>query len=275
MHLDSSFNYLRPFKTDLVRVGPKGDGGYVVPKDVSSSTKSLYSVGISTNWDFEIGLTKLNPNLSIWAFDRTSGWTVFGFIAFRDLLKGDPSVFGRQPFTERLSSFRKYTLLCIRFRTFFRGHRQFDRKWVRKFQSGSDAVSFSETITKALSSGSLLLKMDIEGGEYELSDDLILSLRENHQRVNCIVMELHDTYEKRDEFERLVKGISEFLPIVHIHANNCAGVAPDGLPEVLEITFSRATKEQGDLAFPLTHLDYPNDRDLPDIELSFSTPNEN
>ena len=88
-------------------------------------------------------------------------------------------------------------------------------------------------------------------------------------------MELHDTYEKRDEFERLVKGISEFLPIVHIHANNCAGVAPDGLPEVVEITFSRATKEQGDLVFPLTHLDYPNDRDLPDIVFSFSTPNEN
>jgi hypothetical protein len=273
VQLSSNLDYLRPFKTELVRVGPKGDGGYIVPKDVSSSTKSLYSVGISTNWDFEIGLTKLNPNLKIWAFDRTAGWTVFGYIAFRDLLKGDPSISGPQAFVDRYLSFRKYVSLCFRFRTFFRGHRQFDRKWVRRVKNGSDEVPFSETFAKALASGSSLLKMDIEGGEYELSDDLILSVKENHQRISCIVIELHDTYEKRGEFERLVKGLSEYLPIVHIHANNCAGIAPDGLPEVVEITFSRATKEKGDFVFPLPHLDYPNDPDLPDIAFSFSRVN--
>jgi hypothetical protein len=275
VQLDSKFDYLKPFEAELVRVGPKGDGGYVVPKEVASSIKSLYSVGISTNWDFEIGLAKLNPNLNIWAYDRTSGSAVFGFTAFRDLLKGDPSVVGRQSFVKRLLSFWRYASLCFRFRMFFRGRRQFDRKWVRESASGSDAVSFRETFTEALLSGSSLLKMDIEGGEYELSDDLVIAVRENHQRISCIVMELHETHEKRGEFEQLVKGISEFLPIVHIHANNCAGVAPDGLPQVVEITFAKATREKASYVFPLSQLDYPNDSNLPDIVFSFSRTNEN
>ena len=83
-------------------------------------------------------------------------------------------------------------------------------------------------------------------------------------------MELHDTYSRRAEFEQLVKGISRWLPIVHLHANNCAGVAADGLPEVIEITFAEATQQNGSRDFPLPLLDYPNDPEIPDIFFSFT-----
>ena len=274
MQLDAKFDYLRPYETLLVRVGPNSDCGYVIPRSAAISTRSLYSIGISTNWEFEVEMSRLNPGLSISAFDRTSGWYVFGYVALRDLLKGDPSVIGGQPLIERVLSFRKFLVLAIRFRSFFRGQRRFSRKWVRVEKQGSDDVSFNESIVGTFTKSPAMLKIDIEGGEYEFIDDLLRQIKDNHQKISCLIMELHDTHTRRADFERLVKGISLWLPIVHIHANNCAGVSTDGLPEVLEITFARALREFGNREFPLPHLDYPNDPNVPDISFSFAQTGE-
>jgi len=47
-------------------------------------------------------------------------------------------------------------------------------------------------------------------------------------------------------------------------------VAADGLPEVIEITFAEATQQNGIREFPIPHLDYPNDPEIPDISFSFA-----
>jgi hypothetical protein len=46
MKLSPNFEYLRPHKSELVRVGPKGDCGYVIPKSVAEKTNGMYSIGI-------------------------------------------------------------------------------------------------------------------------------------------------------------------------------------------------------------------------------------
>ena len=270
MKLSSEFDYLRPYKTELIRVGPKGDCGYVIPQHVVSTTQSLYSIGISTNWDFEIEMSKLNPGLTIEAFDRTSGWQVFGYLALRDLIKGDPSVVGRQTLGVRLKSSFRYLSMCFKFRVFFYGRRRFQRKWVRGTKIGKDEVSFTQSLAGIHKKNPTMLKIDIEGGEYQFIEDLLMYLKSNNKLINCVIMELHDTYSRRAEFEQLVKGISRWLPIVHLHANNCAGVAADGLPEVIEITFAEATQQNGSRDFPLPLLDYPNDPEIPDIFFSFT-----
>lgn len=270
MKLSSEFDYLRPYKTELIRVGPKGDCGYVIPQHVVSTTQSLYSIGISTNWDFEIEMSKLNPGLTIEAFDRTSGWQVFGYLALRDLIKGDPSVVGRQTLGVRLKSSFRYLSMCFKFRVFFYGRRRFQRKWVRGTKIGKDEVSFTQSLAGIHKKNPTMLKIDIEGGEYQFIEDLLMYLKSNSKLINCVIMELHDTYSRRAEFEQLVKGISRWLPIVHLHANNCAGVAADGLPEVIEITFAEATQQNGSRDFPLPLLDYPNDPEIPDIFFSFT-----
>ena len=269
MKLSSEFDYLRPYKTELIRVGPKGDCGYVIPQHVVSTTQSLYSIGISTNWDFEIEMSKLNPGLTIEAFDRTSGWQVFGYLALRDLIKGDPSVIEIQTLGVRFKSSFRYLSLCFKFRTFFYGRRRFQRKWVRGAKIGKDEVSFTQSLAGIHKKHPTMLKIDIEGGEYQFVEDLLEHLKGNHKLINCVIMELHDTHKMRGEFEKLVKGISEFLPIVHIHGNNCVGISEDGLPEVLEITFASATLERGGSEFPLPGLDFPNDSEAPDLQFSF------
>ena len=58
---------------------------------------------------------------------------------------------------------------------------------------------------------------------------------------------------------------------MHIHGNNCVAVAPDGFPEVVEITFAKDCEENysDNLSFPLAGLDFPNDKSLPDLSFAF------
>jgi hypothetical protein len=270
MKLSSEFYFLRPYKSDLVRVGPKADCGYVVPRTVVNNTGGIYSVGISTNWEFEVEMARKNPDLRIRAFDRTSGWTVFAYAALRDLFRGDPSDI-EGTLNSRLKSAFHYFKLSVKFRMFFSRKRVFERKWVKGSSTHKSEISFTDSIKDLSDTDEVMLKIDIEGGEYELSDPLLQFLNANSERVNCLVMEFHDTRSRRSEFEGMVKGISAFLPIVHIHGNNCAGVAPDGLPEVVEITFAKDCERTFSerLTFPLPDLDYPNDRSLPDLFFAF------
>jgi hypothetical protein len=270
MQLSANLDYLRPQKAELTRVGPQGDGGYVIPKQASTQIRSLYSVGISNNWDFEIQMAKLNPGMKIYAFDRTSGWQVFAFWALRDIFKGDPSATTRQSVAERFKSARKYLLLSLNFRSFFIGRRKFRRRWVKNTKNSGSEISLKQSLSKVFGVGSTMIKIDIEGGEYELSAELISQIKQNERLIDCIVMEFHDTVTKRTEFETIVKGISNLFPIVHIHGNNCAGIASDGLPEVLEITFARSSCDEGNTLFPLQGLDCPNDKEFEDLSFSFS-----
>jgi hypothetical protein len=271
MKLASSFEYLKPFKSDLIRVGPQGDCGYVIPRSVAENTNGMYSIGISTDWEFEAEMAARNPKLKIQAFDRTSGWTVFAYVALRDLLRGDPSELERMTLISKFKSFKRYFLLSIKFRFFFSGRRRFKRQWVRELSSLKSEISFADSIQGLFDEDEVMLKIDIEGGEYELSKSLIECLKQNSKKINCVVMEFHDTRARRTEFEHLVQGVSSVVPIVHIHGNNCVLVAPDGLPEVVEITFAKDCKNSysDNLSFPLAGLDFANDSNKPDIAFSF------
>ena len=271
MKLAPSFEYLKPYKSDLIRVGPQGDCGYVIPRSVAENTNGMYSIGISTDWEFEAEMAAKNPKLKIQAFDRTSGWTVFAYVALRDLLRGDPSESKKMTIGARLKSAKRYFYLSLRFRLFFSGRKKFERKWVRESSSSKSEISFADSIQGLFDEDEVMLKIDIEGGEYELSKSLIECLKQNSKKINCVVMEFHDTRARRTEFEHLVQGVSSVVPIVHIHGNNCVLVAPDGLPEVVEITFAKDCENNysENLIFPLAGLDFPNDKSLPDLSFAF------
>ena len=271
MKLAPSFEYLKPYKSDLIRVGPQGDCGYVIPRSVAENTNAMYSIGISTDWEFEVEMAARNPKLNIQAFDRTSGWTVFAFVALRDLLRGDPSESEKMTINARFKSAIRFFNLSLQFRLFFSGRKKFERKWVRESSSLKSEISFADSIQGLFEKDEVMLKIDIEGGEYELSESLIECIKKNSEKINSVVMEFHDTRVRRIEFEYLVQGISSVVPIVHIHGNNCVVVASDGLPEVVEITFAKDCESSysDTLSFPLAGLDFPNDPTKPDISFSF------
>ena len=69
---------LRPFLYPaLSRLGPRGDGGYVVPADQIPHCRFLISLGLCDNWKFDKDFLKLNPAVKIVGVDHTVGPVFF------------------------------------------------------------------------------------------------------------------------------------------------------------------------------------------------------
>ena len=271
--LPSSLSYLCPFECDLERVGGHRDGGYVLPSRVVRDTSHLFSVGISNDWSFEETLNRMNKRLRIFAFDRSVGSLVFLYIGFRDILKRR-SRNTRNPESPRFAYAWTWIKMSARFRWFFRGRRGFARRWVKPSQSSKKEITFSEAMSRVPRTGSIIIKIDIEGDEYGLREQIKSALVDRQGQIAAMVFELHDTEDRRAEFEQFVTEIGALMPVVHIHGNNCRAYGSDGLPTFVEVTFARSdlVGESRVLEFPRTGLDYPNDSELPELEFVFESP---
>ena len=67
-------NILRPFKSNkhnLLRVGPKKDGGYVIDKRVINKCKTIVTCGLNDDWEFEKHYLKINSESKVFAYDHT------------------------------------------------------------------------------------------------------------------------------------------------------------------------------------------------------------
>ena len=86
-------------------------------------------------------------------------------------------------------------------------------------------------------------------------------------------MEFHDLHIKKDEFFTSIKKLQKFFTIVHLHANNYNKCNDDGFPINIEITLCKKkyiTENQNKTYnFPIKNLDYPNNSELPDLEINF------
>jgi len=67
--LPNKYNFLLPYRTkDLVRLGDKSDGGYVIDNSVLKDCKYLISFGMGENYSFEEDFLKINNN-NIYVYD--------------------------------------------------------------------------------------------------------------------------------------------------------------------------------------------------------------
>ena len=67
-------NFLKPYHTalsNLIRLGRKSDGGYVIDKRVISKTRVIITCGLEAEWSFEKQFQEYNKNCKILAFDHT------------------------------------------------------------------------------------------------------------------------------------------------------------------------------------------------------------
>jgi hypothetical protein len=56
---------------DLIRLGNKFDGGYLISKSIFKKTKQLITFGLFDEFSFEQDLKKKIPKLEVFAFDHT------------------------------------------------------------------------------------------------------------------------------------------------------------------------------------------------------------
>lgn len=156
-----------------------------------------------------------------------------------------------------------------------------DRFHFFKRRIASATTAESENINSCLaripiSHKRLILKIDIEGAEWEIFDG---ATYDDLQRLSQIVVEFHGFSKVangnwRQRAARTMAKLRSMFEVVHVHGNNFAPlhvVANVPLPDVVEVTFANRSMYQfgeNEEVFP-TSFDRPNNEHRADIFLGF------
>lgn len=105
----------------------------------------------------------------------------------------------------------------------------------------------------------ILLKIDIEGDEYQI----IRQIKDFTKKVHILIIEFHNLDKKRKLFKDSIVYLKTFFNIVHIHGNNYRSLCKDNFPEVVELTFLNKEiypldKKNFRKSFPIKDLDFPS-----------------
>lgn len=162
---------------------------------------------------------------------------------------------------------RRYKLL-VSYRNFFTGQtHHFKEQISDELRSPSDATL--EKVIQRAGSNKLFLKIDIEGNEFKIIDDIV----KHSAKIVGMAIEFHNTGPLRSAFKQAITSLQEKFDLVHLHANNYGPVGSDNLPEALEITFAiKPQNESRDKreSLPLPLLDSPNNPQKPDYQIRFA-----
>ena len=214
-------DYLHPIATDdLIRLGRDCDGGYLVNASAVRGSDCLLSFGISDDWSFEEAFLATN-DVPLLAFDGSIGTVLLLKRAFRSLVTSPRKIL------------RQWRTL-IDFLRFFRGERRFFPMMVGEAVE-SRSTSLGDLLARFVSGRfrRVFIKCDIEGCEYRILDDLV----RNADLIRGLVIEFHDVDLMDDKIAAFVAKFP--LAITHVHINNWAGLSPDGVPYVIEVSFAR------------------------------------
>jgi hypothetical protein len=261
--LAGELDVLKPlYVGDLIRVGNINDGGYVLPESALHDIDALVSFGVCDDWSLEEDLTTRFPDMLVHAYDHTIGVSWFRRSAVLGLAK---FLLRKSSLKETLARFRTLR----NYQEFFSAERpHFAERIFDQALTASDAT-IDRVFSRLPGKSKLLLKVDIEGCEYRVIPQ-ILSYAD---RISIMAVEFHDTAPYRSIFLQQIAAMQQHFSIVHIHGNNFGGIATDGLPEVLEITFLNNRDIEGDTHrthFPVAGVDYPNDPTRDDIVMVFA-----
>lgn len=270
------FGFLKPLSiSGKIRVGPHWDGGYVVYQPVLKNIEVLVTYGVGWEAGFEVQLNEI------------SGCRVFMF---------DPSMFGRYLLdlgaSKRMLINGDIKKLAKYFDSTWRMW-----LWLRQMQKrkilfvneglgvkkGIKYDTFKNHLTKyGLLNCRVFLKIDIEGGEYDILEKV--DMYQDLAVVSQIIIEFHDLHLHFSRFEGIIFRLRENYEIVHIHGNNWGGEfnfkesknnSVVQIPKVLEITLVRKGEiDASDIvndvsSYPTDNIDFPNNPNIADLGLDF------
>lgn len=192
-----------------VRMGSVGDGGYVIPK---IEYQHVISVGIGDNLEFESQLSNLNPSCMFTLVDST--------------IKELPD--------HTIRRFKYVSKLCRGFSSLDEGY-----------------VSLNELVADNFKGapGARLLKIDIEGWEYE---SLSSVSTESFEDIDILVIEFHNLFALRFNynfkwtFGPLFARLFEIFEVTWVNAHNGQGyvfIHGELLPNLLEITLCKKSSD--------------------------------
>ena len=257
-------NFLKPFyvnKDQLVRVGSVDDGGYVVPLINIKDSEVLISMGISDNWDFEKDFSKIS-NAKILAYDDTINSKYWINRFKKDLLK-----FLKLKIFKPRKLYKMFQF--IDFILFFKKNKK-NKFFLKRVGNDKNSININEiNLNEIKDNHKVFLKIDIEGSEYEILDQIVLIKK----KIQGIVIEFHEVTSNLEKIQKFLKEIEDELKLVHIHANNYSVKKQGQFPEALELTISSSNQLikniENSHEYPINGLDFPNSKRSPDISIIF------
>jgi hypothetical protein len=251
----------RPFACEsLARLGSPNDGGYVVPLGAVTAADALLSFGLSHDWKFERDFKKHNRTAAVHCYDHT----VSALSAFQYSIGRLARFFLRY----RLDDLRR-SFAFLDYPLFFRGDKIHFRQRIW-YDRQDDSATIDDAFARLPAGSQIFVKMDIEGSEYRVLDDLLRHASD----VVALAIEFHDIDILPEKFNSLIEKIKRDFYIVHVHGNNLGGLAPFHFPIALELTFFskrffKSAPSPSALSYPVPGLDSPNYPRFPDFKLEF------
>lgn len=254
--------FLRPYRIpELVRLGRDFDGGYLVDNRCIGDAGCVVSIGISDDWSFEKGFRSRSRSPIVAVDATTSRWLFtrrYCRESIKSFLKG---LVGRKNRDDP----RRHKELLKDYGEFFRND---NNRHIRKYVAGtrdSKHITIDDIVSGLLPQDCcrILLKIDIEGGEYGILDDI----RAVSGRLTGLVMEFHDVPSRIDEIGGFLTDLP--LSLCHIHCNNYGTISDRGLPEAIELSFTAHGVGGARVEALPGALDRPNSPHLPEIEIAF------
>ena len=267
-----NFDFLIPLSiADKMRLGPKGDSGYVVYRPSLYSCDILMTYGVGWNINFEVDFYNLT-NKKVFMYD--------------------PTMFGDSYINK---SHCKKLLMKLKIKELYT-YLKFSYKWKKDLEHlrKHDVIFYNEGIANKnrgkydtfqnhlvknnITTEKILLKMDIEENEYSIFNEI--DLYKHLGNVDQIIIEFHNLKNRLRELKEIISRLKETYEIVHIHGNNNSDpftmykdFGKDILfPDVVELTF---VKKESILSkdvlfekidYPCRNLDYPNVLFRPDFK---------
>ncbi|MCL2650902.1 MAG: hypothetical protein FWD60_07760 [Candidatus Azobacteroides sp.] len=261
--------------TNKMRLGPKGDGGYIVYRPSLFNCDILMTYGVGWDVNFEVDFYNLT-NKKIFMYD--------------------PTMFGDK-YIDRLYS--KRLIKILKFQKLYE-YLRFSYNWGKyfKYLQQHDVIFYNEglankksgkydtfqnhLIKNNITTEKILLKMDIEENEYSILSESDIYIQFNN--VDQIIIEFHNLKNRLRELKTIISQLKEMYEIVHIHGNNNSDLFTlykdhgndISFPDVVEVTL---VKKESILSkdvlyekidYPCKNLDYPNTPCRPDfIKLKF------
>ena len=252
---------LRPVACEsLVRLGSTHDGGYVVPLVAVKAAGALLSFGLSHNWSFERDFKRQNPGAIVHCYDHT--------VSLRTALQYSIGQLLRFAVLFRPAAWRGI-FTWIDYKRFFRASGTHFRQRIWS-DNQNNSATMDDVFRRLPPECSVFVKMDIEGGEYLVLEDL---LRHSNDIV-AMAIEFHDVDADPERFNAAVAQIKRDFYVVHIHGNNLGGKTSFNFPVALEMTFLSkrffpSSPPPSRLTYPVAGLDHPNHPRFPEFTFEF------
>ena len=253
--------FLKPYQinnSNLIRIGPKRDGGYVIDNRIIKKTNNLITCGLNDDWEFEKEFLKKNIDCKLYAYDHTINNRFWIKRFKKDIIH-----------LLLLKKLRWWKILdifkYIDYLIFFRKNKiHFQKKIV--YKKVNDKEITIPQIIKNLDN--IFLKIDIEGDEYQILNHV----KKNTKNIIFLIIEFHEVHKNLKKIERFLKKLD--LKLIHIHANNFAGKNRNNIPRVLELSLlnkklynvkNKLTRNN----YPIKYLDYKNFKRRDEIKIKF------